>query len=355
MEVFWINLFLVYILSFLARYFAAPVSTGPILIKPNAYFAFLAATILILVAGFQKNIGDTFFYMYSYETVYLTWDKIGFSADFGFNLYQMLLQRISNNPQLLVFITALITNSLIVLVLYKYSRMFELSLYVYITGGMYLTSMNGIRQFLAAAVFFAATKYIFDGNWKKYVIVVLFASTIHQTALILIPIYFLVRRRAWTWETFMILLFSVIMVMGFNQFTSALFSAIEDTKYSEYKNFTEGGANVLRVVVYAMPVILAYMGREKLRNLFPQSDCVVNMAILGLVFMIISTQNWIFARFTFYFGLYNLILISWAVKLFTDKNQKFIYYTILVCYFIYYFYESVISLRIFYDSDFIKI
>ena len=134
MTIFWITLFMVYLLSFLARYYAAPVSTDLGFIKPNTFFAFLAATIMIIVAGFQKNIGDTYFYMYSYENVYLTWDQIGFTADFGFNLYQMFLQRISADPQLLVFVTALITNVLIIFVLYKYSRMFELSLYVYITG-----------------------------------------------------------------------------------------------------------------------------------------------------------------------------------------------------------------------------
>ena len=145
------------------------------------------------------------------------------------------------------------------------------------------------------------------------------------------------------------------MVMGFNQFTAVLFSAIEDTKYSEYQSFDEGGANIIRVIVYAIPLILAYMGREKLRNIFPQSDYIINMSILGLVFMIISTQNWIFARFTFYFGLYNLILISWVVKLFAEKNQKFIYYVILIFYFIYYFYESVLALNINYESDYINI
>ena len=95
MTIFYLNLVIVFMLAFFARYFATPVSTGPILIKPNKYFTYLAIAILILVAGLRNNIGDTFFYMYSYETVQLTWDKIGFSADFGFNLYQMLLQRIS--------------------------------------------------------------------------------------------------------------------------------------------------------------------------------------------------------------------------------------------------------------------
>ena len=46
----------------------------------------------------------------------------------------MLLQQFSDDPQILVFTTAFITNILIVLVLYKYSRLLELSLYVYITS-----------------------------------------------------------------------------------------------------------------------------------------------------------------------------------------------------------------------------
>ena len=72
----------------------------------------------------------------------------------------------------MIFTTALITNILIISVLYKYSRMFELSTYVYITGGLFLVSMNGIRQVLAAAIIFTATKYLINGNWVKYFLIV---------------------------------------------------------------------------------------------------------------------------------------------------------------------------------------
>ena len=60
--------------------------------------------------------------------------------------------------------------------------MIELSLFVYIASGMYTVSMNGIRQSLAAAIIFAATKYILNGNFKKFLLVILLASTFHQTA-----------------------------------------------------------------------------------------------------------------------------------------------------------------------------
>ena len=104
--------------------------------------------------------------------------------------------------------------------------MIELSLYVYIASGMYLVSMNGVRQYLTAAIIFTATKYILDGNWKRYFLIVLFASTFHQSALVLIPIYFVVRRKAWSTITFILLFIAVLIVIGFNQFAEIFFATI---------------------------------------------------------------------------------------------------------------------------------
>lgn len=352
MTILWINLAIVFMFAFLARYYAIPATTGPVFVKPNKFMVFGVALSLVLVSGLRSNIGDTSFYIHIYEINDFNWEFIKTQKDFGFNIFQMLLKKYSDDPQIMIFTTALITNVLIVIILYKYSRIFELSLYVYITGGMYLVSMNGIRQCLAAAIIFAATKYIFNGSWKKYILVVLFAATFHESALVLIPIYFLIRRKAWSGTTFILLFLAILIVIGFNQFSEVLFAAIENTQYGGYKNFSEGGANVLRVAVNGLPIILAYLGREKFRKLFPNGDYIVNMSLLGFIFMLISTQNWIFARVSIYFGFYQLILISWVVKLFTDKDQKFIYYGILVCYFIYFFYEHVVTLRIIYKSNF---
>ncbi|HDX9591189.1 TPA: EpsG family protein [Bacillus pseudomycoides] len=353
MTILWMNLAIVFIFSFFARYFAVPVTTGYALIKPNQLLVLMTSLSLVLVAGLRNNIGDTYFYMHAYTVTDFNWEYIQKNKDMGFNIFQMVLQKYTDDPQVMVFSTALITNVLIVFILYKYSRLIDLSLYVYITSGMYLTSMNGIRQYLAAAIIFAATKYILDGNWKKYILIVLLASTFHQSALVLIPIYFLIRRKAWSSTTFILLFLAVLIVIGFNQFSEVFFAAIGDTQYGHYKDFHEGGANILRVAVDAAPLILAYLGRKRLRELFPKSDYIVNLSLLGTVFMLISTQNWIFARFSIYFGLYQLILISWVVKLFTKKDQKFIYYAIVVCYFVYFVYEHVITLRIIYKSNFL--
>ncbi|QNG58474.1 EpsG family protein [Bacillus sp. PAMC26568] len=354
MTVMWVNLGFVYLFSFFSRYFITQPVTQFNYVKPNKFFITLVIASLVFVAGLQNNIGDTYFYMHSYAVNELTWQNIDYAGDFGFNIYQMILQSFSTEPQILIFTTALITNLLIVIVLYKYSRIIELSIYVYIASGMFTTSMNGIRQYMAAAIVFTATKYLLNGNFKKYFLVILFASTIHKSALVLLPIYFIVRREAWTQVTFALLGFAILIVIGFNEFSQILFSAISDSQYGQYSEFEEGGASKIRVLVNAVPVIIAFPGREKLRQLWPKSDYIVNLSIISVIFMVIASQNWIFARFNIYFGLYNLILLSWVVKLFHKKHERVIYYGILVCYFLYFYYEHVIGFGLIYESDYLN-
>lgn len=354
MTLLWINLIIVFLFSVSARYFSKPAISANynLYIKHNNILVMGAICSLVFISGLRNNIGDTYFYMHAYEFHNFTWEFIKEQKDIGFGLLQMFLRWYSDDAQTLIFITALITNILIIAVLAKYSRLFELSTYVYITGGLYLVTMNGIRQVLAAAIIFTATRFIINGNWIAYFLIVIFASTFHMSALILLPIYFLVRYKAWSRATIILFFLSILIVIGYNQFSVLLFSAIQDTQYGEYSEFQEGGANIIRVGVYAAPLIIAFLGRGKLREIYPSSDYIVNMALVGLIFMMISTQNWIFARFSIYFNLYQLILVSWIVKLFKEKEQRFVYLALIICYFLYYYYESVISLNIIYESDF---
>ncbi|TWD98918.1 transmembrane protein EpsG [Neobacillus bataviensis] len=355
MTVLWINLAVVFSLAYLSRYFSRTlVLNGSLIsIKPNKLLAICTIISFILVAGLRNNIGDTPFYIHTYNITNFTWDLVKSQDDMGFGVLQMILKSYSTDPQILIFTTAFITNALIIIGLYKYSRLFDLSVFVYITGGLFLVTMNGIRQCLATAIIFTGTKYIINGNWFKYILLVVLASFFHQSALILIPIYFLVRYRAWSKATFILLAFSIVIVVGFNQFSQVLFSAIQDSQYGVYSQVNEGGANIIRVIVFVTPMVIAFFGREKLREIYPESDFIVNMAIVGAAFMIISTGNWIFARFNIYFELYQIILISWIVKVFRKKDQKFIYYAILLCYFAYYYFENVINLNIVYRSNYL--
>ncbi|MCA0755391.1 EpsG family protein [Paenibacillus sp. N4] len=354
MSILWTALAASFLVAMAARYFSVPSGIAPSRIVPNRLLAFAAALTLAAVSGLRSNIGDTYLYKHSFTINDYTWESIAGSNDIAFNILQMLLQQVTEDPQILVLTTGLITNLLIVMVLYKYTRLFELSVFLYVTTGTFTISMNGIRQFLAASIVFAATKFLLEGKWKPYIAIVVFASFFHQSALILIPIYFIVRREAWTRTTFLLLSLAVLIVLGFNEFSELLFSAIKDTQYGHYEAFAEGGASYIRAIVNVAPLVLAYFSREKLRSIFPRADIFVNISLVGAVIMLISTQNWIFARMAIYFNLYQLILIAWLIKVFREKDQRLIYLLILGFYFFFYFYESVIALGLEYESDYLK-
>jgi len=360
MTVLWINLLVVFIFAALARMIPLARRDGlpdhagsQAAVKPNKLLVAAAAASIVLVSGLRNNIGDTPYYMNGYSLLEPTFEGFSFRGDFGFNALQIALKMLMPDPQALVFLTALATNVLIVAGLYRYALMIEVSLFLYITTGMFTVSMNGIRQYLAAAILFAGTHWLIRGDWKRYFPLVLLAATIHKTALIMLPVYFFVRRKAWTKATMLILALAVMAVVGFELFFGALLVLLEGSKYAVYGNFDKGGANIIRVAVAGVPLAIAFLGRRKLRNIWPESDVFVNMTLLGFVFMIISTANWIFARLNIYFGLYSLVLFSWIIPLFAERYRKLAYYGVLVCHLLYFYYEHVVSLGLHYRSDYL--
>ena len=361
MTVLWINLLVVFVFAALARMIPLArrdglpaAADGPLpASKPNKMLVAAAAASLVLVSGLRRNVGDTPFYKYSYSLLEPTFEGFSFTGDFGFNALQIALKMLTPDPQVLIFLTALATNVLIAGGLYRYSLMIEVSLFLYITTGMFTVSMNGIRQYLAAAILFVGTHWLIRGDWKRYVPIVLLASTFHKTALIMLPVYFIVRKKAWTKATMLMLSLTVLAVIGFDLFFGALLVLLEGSKYAIYGEFDEGGANIIRAAVAGVPLVIAFFGRRKLRSIWPESDIFVNMTLLGFVFMVISTANWIFARFNIYFGLYSLVLYTWIIPLFAERYRKLVYYGVLVFHLLYYYYEHVVSLGLHYRSDYL--
>lgn len=71
----------------------------------------------------------------------------------------------------------------------------------------YLSWMNnGIRQFVAVVIVFAGTKWLLERKNIQYILLVLFASLFHQTALLMIPIGFILQGKAWNIKTLLLLL-----------------------------------------------------------------------------------------------------------------------------------------------------
>lgn len=367
MTIWWITLISTFALSWLAFKTGKIYKTNTPLVryKANKIVAVIPCMILIIIAGLRLNIGDTHTYMASFRNNIPSdlkdfFRTIDYEGDWGFDLFQTVIKQIfGNEPQYMIFICAFITIGCIFIVFYKYSDCLELAVFYFITAGNYLTAMNGIRQYLVSAILFLAFPLVIKKKWKSYFALVLILSSMHKSALIFIPLYFVINAKAWGAITKWILIIGVGLFVTYPVSGPIIAEILGESQYGRYGDMlmsSGGGANILRVLVYAVPVVMAYLGKKNEKMLAkPEYNLVVNMSCVNLIFILLATKYWIYARFNMYFSLYAILLLCWCVKYVYRRYSQLLYVGSIVAYGIYYWYEMYISLGQVYMSNYIKL
>ncbi len=236
------------------------------------------------------------------------------------------------------------------LVYRKYSRDYWLSIFLFVASTDYAAWMfNGMRQFLAAAIAFAALPFILQKKYIPSILIVFLASRFHQSALLVIPIIFIVQGKAWNVRTLLIALGSLIAVAFIDEFTGFLDSSLQDTQYenvvSDWNSWDDDGTNGIRVLVYSVPTIFAFIWRKKIwENDNPLIHLCVNMSIVSTAIYVVSmfTSGIFIGRLPIYCSLYNYILLPWEVRHFFKKESRlFITLSLILFYIAFYLYSNM--------------
>lgn len=311
---------------------------------PNPLCFVISLLAYIPFAGLRTNTGDTVYYIHNFELAEPDGklDLVYTGAGSAYEWISEILLETTDDYHYLMFVTSVITFVPALYILYKYSHPYELSVFLFMATGYFGLGMNGIRQYCAAGILLLGTKYLFSTKksaFVKYAAIVLLAWFFHTTVLIMIPIFFFVRRRAWKPSSFMLLFLSAIAMSVFDMILPSFLGALEDTSHSEYNSdwfSNEGGSSFLRVVVALVPVILAYFSRGRMRQLGHIGDILINMCCVHTAFYILSMYNWIFARFAIYTSLYYIILMAWVVYNGVQRKDRTLYYVLCIAAFYYY-------------------
>lgn len=342
MLVYIINLLLVYFLTLVARgYTAKNNGTLTPTIRTNKLLFYVAVISMVLVAGLRDRTGTDFS---TYRTVFILQsddriiDILTSKEGFFWGIAR-IVHIFTDNTSVSFFIFALLIIFLITKTIYNYSTILELSMFLYIATMDYYSSFNGIRQWVAAAILFYASKYIYQGKFFNYLLLVLIATCFHNSAIIMLPIYFLVRSKPWSRTIWVTVIFSILITLLFPNFTNFVLNTLEGNEsYQKYLNLdpNDDGVHPLRVLVAAVPVLLSVIG-YKLMNTSKkiEIDVWINFSLLNLVTLLIATQNTFIARICFYFSLYNVLLIPLILNIFNKESKRILYFLIIVLYFIY--------------------
>jgi hypothetical protein len=255
---------------------------------------------------------------------------------------------ITENPQ--VFFAIIATTQLLCLGLIyrKFSRNVWLSIFLFVASTDYFAWMyNGMRQFLAAAISFAALPFIVKKKYIPAILIIYLGSLMHKTALLLVPVIFIVQGKAWNKKTLLIMLGTVFAVAFVSEFTSFLDGLLKETQYenvvSDWTNSTDDGTNVLRVLVYAVPTVLSLVYKKTIDEANnPLINVCVNMSIVSTAIYVLSifTSGIFMGRLPIYMSLYNYILLPWELRhCFLKSSRLFMTVSMCVAYGLFYCYS----------------
>lgn len=322
----------------------------------NIIPAFVLAAPYIIWAAFRPDSwGDTYSYRYLYDMVpsslgQLTAYVSSQTKDKGFAALSVFIKTIFGNSDVIFFfVLALFQMICIVLVFRKYSCNYWLSMFLFVASTDYMSWMhNGIRQFTAVTLIFAVTGLMLKRKYIPLIIVILVASTIHGSALLMIPIVFIIQGKAWNKKTLFCIILSLIALIFVNQFTNLLDVLLADTQYtnvvSDWESMSDNGTNPIRVLVYSVPTILSLIGYKYIKNV---DDPVINMAVnAGIVATAISiismgTSGVFIGRLPIFCSMYSTgILLPWEIKnIFTKDSARIVMFATIVCYITFFYYQ----------------
>ena len=318
----------------------------------------ISATILFFpifwLACMGPAINDIPEYLRAYKIIPLTVSDLAIylstmDSGQGFAIIEWLIKLVfGNNLTAFRVIIAIIHSVPVILIFKKYSESYWVTMYLFVASATHIGwMMNGLRQFIAVVMILAVLPLMIKKKHIPVLIVVLLASTIHISALFMIPIVFIVQGSAGNKKTmgFIALAIVVMFILSKNPALADMF--LEGTEYegalTEMQRMGDDGVNPIRVLVSVVPVFLAFLQRKRIeREENRVIHICVNMSVItvGLNLVAMVTSGILMGRMAIYTSLYSFIIMPYLLRnAFTKDSQKLVNILMIVLYFIYYCFE----------------
>lgn len=309
---------------------------------------------LIIVLGFFCGLrtwgNDTVTYGHIYQQMplwsdFLEGNKYTFSDGIGFCAVTSLLKTWGFSQQDYLMFYAFATIIPYVLFVRRYSQSIIFGVFLMFVTGFYTFSLAAIKQCMATGLCLMSINYALDRKWKRYLVFVGLATLFHPYALVYLLVPFMMFKPG-TYRTF---LYIVCFVLAGFFLESLLGTVIDVTTMmgASYtvETFLEEGVNVFRVLVSAVPLLLASMyGKTLFRDSSSTDNLMFNLAMINALIMFVGlfgTANY-FARLANYFLPAQVITLPKILSKAPSRDKAWLVLACIVGYLGYFFYENAI-------------
>ncbi len=202
-----------------------------------------------------------------------------------------------------------------------------LSLCLFLAIGPYIESLNTVRNIMAASIYILGLKYVFTGEFRKYLVVVLLASTIHLSVLVMIPVFFVLRFKPTIGKIFLYVGGTFVFVFcmeNLAQLYNSLFliAANSESVLELLHRRQANPINVIVPVVIVMFTLIIYYTTAAKNELNDMKNIVLVSGTIfwGLLKITMLSSEYI-SRFACYFSPFILLLLPKVLNRFKGMQK----------------------------------
>lgn len=318
---------------------------------------FMTILPMVLWAAFRDDIQDT----YNYRSLF--WERPVSKEyvlevldsdihDKGYVLFSVLIKLIVGNNDYWFFgICAFVSLILISYVYRRVSSEYSFSMLLFfVSCDYYSWVLNGMRQGMAAAMIFYASLMLMDKKYIRFILFTFLAFTFHSTSIVFLIAIILINQKPWSRRLVLVSLAFAVVLFILTQRVSFVNDLFAETHYSyavkEIEN--DGGVSAIRALVYAVPVIIAFIYRKKIAE---SNDRIlqvsINMSFIGVLFYVLGvfTSGVFIGRLPIYFSLWNYVLLAWELNYLFDSKENLVRAITVAFYLIYNFYQTWTNMK----------
>lgn len=328
-------------------------------VRPTFFSLFCSFIPLIFIIGMRTFVADTFVYIAHFNALVPSFEgmKTAANKDELFWIVAVLIKMIWPNPNFWLTLVAVFQSVFICLCLCRYSDMPGVSFFLLIASAEIAYMFNGMRQFVAVTMCFAAFGLLEKKKYFRYILAVIFAAQFHATAYIMLFALVFVFIRPWSRQMFLIILAFGVALIFAEPLLANVQGFFEDTQYqAEIKDMIDSeGVNIIRPFVMTVPCVIAFVFRRN-KALYAErkNRIAINFSVLNaMIFAVAAVVGGnLMARLAEYFTIFQLLTYPALFKnCFKGTARIAVVTGFVVLYCVWFWYQMVQTWSMYYVSD----
>lgn len=322
-------------------------STSNLTIKRYNIIFFLSMVPIIILIGLRNiSVGyDTSAYVEVFFRVLSDSLRVSDSEwlSVGYIFLCKIIGFFSNDSYVLYNLTfATLTVYFLYKSIWENSKNPVFSIFILFSTCLVYQAFNQSRQMLAISMMLYAWKYIEKKQIKKYLLMCLLAFSIHKSALVMLPFYWISKIKINKKTLIKYTISSTFIFAFFGTIKKVLLMTYYGKTYLDRGFFSSQTSTVFNLIfrlglLFACLYYSKYIKEDEKKEL----NGLFNMSIWCIMFQLLTLKIYIFGRITTYFYIFYVLLIPNIYAKISSKKKKtvflvmniFLFVIFHICYF----------------------